>query len=116
MNLVMTLALAWVFSFFEDIWFNRLLGYQLSGESERLKRPAGKALEEFDRRTGSHSWLLLAGGLTLIVLAFPEQFTLSVFGLSFVAGVCLCLLYVGQKLRAYGHASRFQRERLSEES
>ena len=116
MNLVLTLVLVWLFSFFEDIWFNRLLGYQLSGEAERLKKPAGNALEDFDGRTSSYSWLLLAGGFTLIVLSFPEQFTLSVFGFLFVAGVCLCLLYIGQKLKAYGYASRAQRERLSEES
>jgi hypothetical protein len=35
MNILILLALAWVFALSEDIWLNRTLGYQIQAEGEK---------------------------------------------------------------------------------
>lgn len=110
MNLTIALIMAWTFSFLEDIWFNRLLTYQLSGEAEKLNKPESDSVSFFRTQTRNKSWVVLAFGLTLIVMSFPKQFTYSVSGLFFASGVFICLVYIFTKLRTYFEASRILKE------
>ena len=109
MNLSIALVLAWIFSWAEDVWFNRLLTYQLQGEAGRKKRDPTKAIELFSSTVNSYSWTTLAVGLTLVVLSFPNQFEFGLWGLSFATGVLVCVWYIAGKLRGYGRASRLLR-------
>jgi hypothetical protein len=106
MNTIVTLAIAWVFAFAEDIWFNRLLTYQLSGDAERKGASDRSAIDAFNRRKGRFSWVALAIGLTMVVLSFPRQFTVSASGLLFAVGVGICVSYIGYKIFIYQKASR----------
>lgn len=106
MNLLIALLFVWVFSFTEDIWFNRLLSYQLSGEAERLKVGEEGATNFFKEKNARFSWLALAIGLSLIAISFPNQFTVSLQGASFVIGVLMCLGYIGYKIVIYMDASK----------
>jgi hypothetical protein len=105
MNSLIIIMLAWVFAFAEDIWFNRLLKYQLSGEAQRLKKSALKAHSLFDQRRNSNAWIILGAGLTAVVLSFPNPFTLTLSGLALTIGIVACLWYVIQKVRVYRAAS-----------
>ena len=95
MNIIITLFIAWVFSFVEDIWFNRLLGYQLSGDAEKKNITEVDAISFFRKRRGRFSWVMLAVGLTLIVS-----------GILFATGVIFCIGYIFWKLQAYREASK----------
>ena len=106
MNTILTLLIAWVFAFAEDIWFNRLLMYQLSGEAEKKRVSDRSAIDAFNRRKGRFSWIVLALGLTMVVMSFPRQFTISSSGLLFVAGVAVCVSYIGHKIYVYQSISR----------
>lgn len=110
MNLLTALLFVWVFSFTEDIWFNRLLSYQLSGEAEKLKVGEAGAIDFFKQKNARFSWLLLAFGLSLIAVSFPNQFTASLQGALFVIGVVMCLGYIGYKIAIYNNASKTLKE------
>lgn len=109
MNLLIALLLAWIFSWAEDAWFNRLLTYQMQGDAGRMKRDPEEAIRQFNSDVSPYSWATLAAGLSLVVLSFPNQFTFGLSGLTFVAGVLLCVWYIATKLRSYGRASRLLR-------
>ena len=106
MSMLTIIILAWVFAFAEDIWFNRLLKYQLSGEAQRLKKSASKAHSFFDQKRNTFAWVFLAAGLTAVILSFPDPFTFSLSGAAMAIGVVACLAYIIQKVKIYREASR----------
>lgn len=106
MNMLTIIILSWVFAFAEDIWFNRLLKYQLSGEAQRLNKSDLKAHRSFDQTKSPFAWVVLGVGLTAIIISFPDPFTVSLSGFAMATGVILCLGYIVQKLRIYKAASR----------
>ena len=83
MSLPLVLLLVWTITFLEDIWFNRLLVYQLNGEAKNVNTCPTRAVSKFRKEDGSYSWVLLAIGFTFITLSFPNPFSISLTGLSF---------------------------------
>lgn len=105
MNLLLSLLLVWVFSWAEDVVLKRHLKSNLRAEAGGFEGVAN-ATAQFDERASAYSWITLGLGLSLVTLSFPDQFTVSWSGLSFAAGVLLCLSYIVEEIRAYAQVSK----------
>lgn len=99
------LALLWVFCFFEDIWFDRLLRYQISGRAEKLNISPKDALAIFNAKRRGYVWPALSLGLCFIIVSLSNDFASYVGWPMIVVGTGLCVLYFLLKLSPYLSAS-----------
>ena len=99
------LALLCAFGFVEDIWFDRLLRYQISGRAEKLKLSAKNALNIFNAKRSGYVWPALSLGLCLIIVSLANDLDDYAKWPMIVIGTGLCALYFFLKLAPYQSAS-----------
>jgi len=104
------LSLLWLFGLLEDIWFDRILRYQLIGQAERLKVSANGALKIFDARRKRLYWPILSSGLCAGILSFTPGLENVTSWITLGGGIVLCVWYIVVKLRPYRAASILLRE------
>jgi hypothetical protein len=106
MNLLIALSIAWVFSFAEDVMANRELEGFLTSEANKKELNAEKSIKFFRENQKPYYWLILALGLSTIIFSFPHQFSISIHGGLFFAGVCACIFYITILVRNYTIAAK----------
>ncbi|MEM1131752.1 MAG: hypothetical protein AAGH53_02320 [Pseudomonadota bacterium] len=97
---------AWVFALSEDLWLNKVLGYQIRAEAEKLKTSPIPALSFFDQNTRKGDFVAVALGLSLIVISFPFGPNAFVMWLFIAIGATIIVHYIWRKLNLYNEAVR----------
>jgi hypothetical protein len=106
MNILILLALAWVFALSEDIWLNRTLGYQIQAEGEKRGVSPKSALSSFKRYTKRLDFLEVGVGLSLIIISFPFGIESPVMWLLAFVGGLVVAHYIWRKISLYNKAAQ----------
>lgn len=94
--------ITWTFAKAQDVWFGKLMQYQIRGDANRLKVHPSQSLNVFARLNSVRAhWIVLAIGLTCVVLSFPTRLSDSLRAALIGIGAFICLFYIYQKVQQY---------------